>query len=214
MAKTFLELKTNVCNDINDTSDHMMGLVGVYLNTRYKYAFLTYNWDYIKDDYTIAVTAGTQDYNLPADFNKELYVIDSNNALELNKISVKDISKNYASRLTEQNTLADYCIFNKDDGTRKIRFLPIPANDTTVVMPYIAEPVNMSSDTDTPILNLDYAIELGAKADAWRYKKQFAKAQQFEVLYVQAVENIFFANVNHPNEVHVFNVKPYSRDIV
>ena len=63
-------MANNVANNIMASSDtSLKTLIKVWLNKRYMQVLRAINWEAINDDYTISLTAGTQDYDLPSDYN-------------------------------------------------------------------------------------------------------------------------------------------------
>lgn len=94
----------------------------------------------------------------------------------------------------------------------KIRLHYNPSNSLTLNVPYYRRPYPLSNDNDTPIIPCADGIELGAIAQAWRYKRQFAKAQEFERLFEKWIVDVAWDQENQPNQTHQFNPKPYSRD--
>lgn len=70
----------------------------------------------------------------------------------------------------------------------------------------------LSSAYDYPVIDCGEVIELGAIADAWRAKRQFAKAGEMERLYEQGLDRLIFNRVKTPNEIIHFGVTPYSRE--
>lgn len=96
---------------------------------------------------------------------------------------------------------------------RKIRLMDIPNGVVTIQIPYLTKQLPMSSDYDYANIDCDEALEAGATADSWRYKRQFAKAQSYEALFEKALANIAFNMANQPNLVNRFNPQPYPRNI-
>ena len=47
-------------------------------------------------------------------------------------------------------------------------------------MPYHIKPLPLLSDNDYPIIDIADLLEIGAKADGWKYKRQFAKSREME----------------------------------
>jgi len=88
----------------------------------------------------------------------------------------------------------------------------IPSSTYTIAIPYIINPMPLSQDYDYPVLDIGDLLEIGTLADAWRYKKQFAKAQTMEILFNQQLQEYIFAKENQPNQVHQFIPEPYDRD--
>jgi len=194
-------MKTNVATDIQDTSDAMKTIIGTYLNRRYFSVLRAINWEAVNDDYTVSVVAGTASYTMPSDFRKELYVVDSTNNLNLTRVPLGSIGRNYPSGVNDSGTANQYSIFVDDSGDTIMKLHYVPATSSTFLMPYIISPVAMSGDTDEPILNLADLLESGAKADAWRYKKQFNKAGVMESLYTKELSEWIWDYENQTNEV-------------
>lgn len=96
---------------------------------------------------------------------------------------------------------------------KKIRLMDIPNGIVTIQVIYLTKQIPMTSDYDYPNVECDEALEHGATADAWRYKRQFAKASFCESLFEKALANLAFNMASQPNLVNRFNPKPYSRNI-
>lgn len=217
MSKTFAVLKVNVGTNIQDTSAAMATIIGVYINNRYMDILRRVNWEVVNEDYTITTTAGDQDYALPSDFGKELYCLDATNDRYLTRKTLQEIGDLHTGSLTDLDAPTEYAIFDKwVCGARsKVLWLyKIPASTYDLSLPYIISPTAMSADANIPMFDCDDVIELGATADAWRYKRQFAKAQDLDLLYEKGIINLIWDKVNQPNRVHLFNPSPYPRDTV
>ena len=192
MSKAYSVMRTNVKNNVMDTSasgSTFDSLVGVYINNRYRDILHRINWNTIDDDYSFNTTAGIQDYVLPADFGKELYCLDSTNKKTLPSMTMQEWIDNYADSYTLQDAPSKYITFDYMDTAtppargKKIRLVRVPNAAYTIILPYIIEPAGLASDNTNVIIPCEDAIELGATADAWRYKRQFAKGDEFERLY-------------------------------
>jgi len=88
----------------------------------------------------------------------------------------------------------------------------IPTTTLTVGVPYIIKPLPLTEDYDYPIIDIADLIEVGAKADAWRYKRQFAKANVFETLFTSQLSEYIWDKENDPNKVIQFNPSIFDRD--
>ena len=199
--KSFSTMKTNVATDVQDTTDSMKTIVGTYLNRRYFQVLRAINWEAVNDDYTIAVSSGTQSYTMPTDFGKELYVVDTTNGLSLARVPLSMIGREYSSDLASQGAVSQYSIFTDDSGDVIMKLQYTPANSLTIAMPYNISPTAMSADGDEPILNFADLLETGAKADTWRYKKQFQKAAVMESLFTKELNDWIWDYENKTNEV-------------
>jgi len=214
MGRDFSVIKNNIATDIQDTTNTMKAIIGRYINRRYQQVLRAIDFEYINDDYTIAVTAGTSTYTLPTDFKKELYAIDSTNGNTLKRISFQDLARDYENDLTTSGTVSRYIIFTDDANAKKVKLHYNPNTDITVDFPYIATPVALSDDADEPILDLEDLLEIGATADAWRYKRQFGKAQQLELAFNQMFADFIFKQENQPNMVTQFKPVPTNRNSI
>jgi hypothetical protein len=217
MSKTFLQLKTNIGNNIQDTSAAMATIIGVYINNRYMDILRRVNWEVVQEDYTIPTVAGDQDYDLVSNFGKELYCLDSTNNRYLKRKTLQEIADRHVENLTDEDAPTEYAILDKwVCGVRsKVLWLyKIPLTVYTLALPYIIAPTAMIVDGEIPMFDCDDIIEIGATADAWRYKRQFAKAQDLEMLYEKGIMNLIWDKTNQPNRVHLFNPSPYPRNTV
>ena len=302
MNKTFSTLKTNIANEIQDTSTSMKSIIGNYINRRYFQILRAINWKNIRDDYSFSTIAGTQDYILPDDFGKEIYVLDSTNGSELSKVDLQDLVREYPSGISSTGTVKRYVILedtvqsqpssastitvvsssasdttqtvlirgissnveitesvtltgttnatttnsfsrikaiSKSANTvgkitvtagsttiavlapkvlesryKKIRLHYVPTQALTIKMPYIIKPLSLIEDDDYPIIDIADLIEIGATADAWRYKRQFVKAQSYEALFQAQLADYVWDKVNQPNEIIQFRPEVFDRDLL
>jgi hypothetical protein len=63
-----------------------------------------------------------------------------------------------------------------------------------------------------PIIPCEQALEYGATADAQRFKRQFAKASDYENLYERAINVLIWDKENQTNQVVQFMPHAYPRD--
>ena len=212
MARNFSVIKTNVGNNVQDTSTGFSVILGNYINRRYFQVLRAINWNYINEDYTISVTAGTQDYTLPTDFSKIVYCVDTTNGREIDGTTIGKIAQAYPNNLTTSGTIRRYATFSKDDGSQVIRFHYNPDTDRTVALPYIVKPSELSADGDQPVLNLEDILEVGATADALRYKRQYAKAKDYEAQFRIHLDDYIWEQANDPNRITQFTPTTYNRN--
>lgn len=212
MARDFSVIKTNVGNNVGDTSATTLTLIGVYVNKRYFQILRSINWSYVNEDYTISLVAGTQDYALDSDYGTELYAVDITNGIELARVSLEDLGRYYPGDLTTQGQTKRYAVFNSDDGSTYFRAHPVPSANVTVDFPYVVKPSALSADGDQPILDLEDLIETGATADLYRRKREFAKAKDMEVLFQQMLSEYIWEQANQGNQIHQFKPAVFNRD--
>jgi len=89
-----------------------------------------------------------------------------------------------------------------------------PSELITIAMPYIIKPLPMTNDYDFPVIDIGDLLEIGAIADALRYKRQFAKANSYEIMFTQQLNDYIFDKENDPNEIKQFTPYTYTRDYV
>lgn len=109
-------------------------------------------------------------------------------------------------------TVAVLAPADMDYKVRKLRTHYIPGNAVTLKLPYQIKPYPLSSDYDSPQFNCADGIEIGATADAWRFKRQFAKAGELDRLFEKWIIDEQWDLENNPNQTHTLNPKPYDRD--
>ena len=75
MNKTFTVMKTNVGKMVLDTTTTFATLIGVFLNDKYRDVWRRILWSgVIDDDNTFTSVADQANYDLPSDFEEELFV--------------------------------------------------------------------------------------------------------------------------------------------
>lgn len=304
MNKTFTVMKSNIGSNIQDTSSAMSTIIGRFINDTYADFLRRVNHQAYEHTYTFDTIANQQDYILPANFGKELYVFDGTNKKELSRIDLQTLIDSFGSTFSDAGTAARYMIIpsrvqyqpssasvitfvssSASDTTQQVlvrgisdgveivetvtltgtssaattntftkvislsktavtvgkvtatsnsgtvniavippqildyriillRLHPIPSAVVTIYCPYIIAPQPLYNDYDTLIVAADDIIEDGATARALRYKRQYAKAQDFERLFEKGITNYIWNAINQPNQIYQMNTKPYSRDTV
>lgn len=198
--RDFSTMKNNVGTDIQDTSSVMAVTIGRYINKRYFDILKLSNWQAVNKTHTITLaTLAT----LPSDFGKELYCMEDDTTYT--RIDIEQIAQ-----ITPEDT--NYSIFSDQNGVRQI----MTWNDTstTLKLPYIVKPVELSANTDTPLIPCESIIEVGAIADCWRYKRQFAKAQAMEVMYADMLSNFIWDYENQPSQKRQFTPLTFDKDLL
>lgn len=212
MARNFSVILDNIGDAVQDGSATTRAIIKVYANRRYKQILRAINWNYINEDYTITIVAGTQDYTLPTDFRKELYVTDETNNKQLTKLTMEELVRDYVGTITDSGTIDRYVIFRSDSGDTKIRFHYKPASAGTVQVPYIVNPAELSADTDQAVIDVEDLIEVGATADTWRHLRQFSKARDFENLFTSMLHEFVWDEYNQPGKVYQFRPTVFNRN--
>lgn len=303
MNRIYIDMQTNVGNNVQDTSSATQTIIKRYINDTYFDLLRRFNWNFCNHDYSITTVAGTQDYALPRDFGKELYVLEDTNNAEVEYISPQQLIRDYAATWSSTGTVNKYTILDKPvldqpssasiitivsdaagdtsqsvlvrgvvggiedtesinlngtssaDGTKQftriisisktaattgkvtvtsnsaavtiatispevlhykvkcVRFHSVPSAAVTIRMPYKISPLPLNDNTDVPLIDADI-IEQGATAHTWRYKRQMAKAQEWERIYEKAIINMIWNQENQLNQVNKFQITPYSRETV
>lgn len=153
MNKTFTTLKDNISGDLQDTSVAMKARIGRYINKRYFDILRRINWQNARPDYTKDSASGTQDYTLPVDFGKEIYVLDTTNKLKISRIDLQTWVAKYASNPTGTGTPDFYVILDSPVATQpsaasKLACVSSSASDTSQVLHIrgIADGVEVEED--------------------------------------------------------------------
>lgn len=214
---TFATIGSKVGTRVGDTSATFLTTINMYINDRYLRIFKKFNWPTIVPSYQITTIAGTSDYVLPADFKYELYVFDATNNKDIPRVSIQDLERIYPDILESQGNAWKCAIFDSMDNSspspkiqKTLRFFENPSQASTYNVPYIKQGVALSATTDLPIIDMaDLASELGATADAWRTKRQFQKAADFEVQYEKVIQEMIWSVANDPNMVVQFRPNVY-----
>jgi len=228
MSLSYSTLKTNVGNRVIDTSTAFATIIGTFINHRYKDILRRINWNSLNPDYALTATSAStvpsaSTYTLPSDFGKEMYVLNTGTNDLIPRVELDRLAIEQTTYLQSTGTIESYDVFETKDSTaasaeasaariKRIRFWRAPSTDNHFTIPYIMYPADLSADTDELVIECETAVEYGATADAWLYKRQFAKAQQFEALYERELQNLIWNQVNQPNQVPLMNVLPLDRD--
>lgn len=101
-----------------------------------------------------------------------------------------------------------------DYKIKLLRLFQIPGYSATYKIPYIINPLPLSTNYDTPIVDCSDILELGATMRAFKYKRQFSKAQEYERSYESSIVQFIWDKENQPNQIKQFNPKTYDRDYV
>lgn len=146
MAKTFTVLKSDVGNLVQDTSTALATLIEGWLNDGYRDVWRRCLWsEIINDDYTITLVSGTQPYNLPADFDEEIFVADKTDGFSLARSNEgnwwRERTTAYSGGTISNGTSVRYVILKEKmqsdyKGIGVIMFDPTPNNTHVIAMPY------------------------------------------------------------------------------
>jgi hypothetical protein len=195
MSKTFAEMKTNVGNMVQETGSDMSTLIGVWLNDKYQDVSRRMPWSALIDfDYSFSSATGTATYNLPTTrFDREIYLADITDGAPLTRMT----EGNYWEERTDAysagiltDSVPDVYLILRQEG--KLRLFPTPAGTAVPV-----------------ILDIEYALELGAIAEAWAYLGRFQKADYFMQRYEVEVSKRIAQERTQFNQYHQMMLKGY-----
>lgn len=110
------------------------------------------------------------------------------------------------------NTLASLAPSEKEALYKIVLLHYVPTGVITIKVPYIIKPAPLTNDNDYPALDIADLIELGAKADAWRYKKQFTKANYYDTLFEKELAEYIYEKENHASGITQFEPTVYNRN--
>jgi len=212
MSKQFSVIVGNVGSEVQDTSTALQTLIKNWINRRYQQVMREINWNVINQDYTISVTSSAQDYELPSDFGKEISCVDSTNGESLTRVDIQRLYMDYPDSVSDSGVVERYAIYRSDGKKDYIRFHYYPSSSITVALPYIVKPADLSADSDTTIMPIEDLLEIGAIADAWRYKRQGAKANDYETRFGIELQKFIWNQENQPNQVTQFIPATFDKD--
>ena len=157
MNRRYADIVANVGSNIQDTSTAMQTIIKRLTNDAYFDILRRYNWDFFNHDYSLTTTAGTQDYELPRDFGKELYVLEDTNNLSLTYVEPQVLVRDYPSTWDSQGTVDKYTILKKKVLTQPtsasvVTFVSDNAGDTTQTV-FVRGIVDSVEQTDSATLN-------------------------------------------------------------
>ena len=132
--------------------------------------------------------------------------------------SIKSISKSAASvgyvTITSNSAAVTNALIPRETLETRyklIRLHYVPSSVATISLPYIIKPMPLSQTYDYPLLDIGDLIELGSIADAWRYKRQSTKSQQYEILFQQGLQDYIFEMENEPNQITQFSPTTFDK---
>lgn len=96
-----------------------------------------------------------------------------------------------------------------DYRVKILRLVQIPNGSWTIEINYQQRENELNQDGDYPVVDCYDILEAGATADALRYKRQYAKAADWDVIFEKRLNNLAYAYEASPNKVNVFNPRTY-----
>ena len=302
--RTLTVMKSNVGNAIQDSSTPMLALIQNYINDRLKEIYSRMKLQgYIRADYSLTTTSGTEDYVLPQDFDTELTVLDTTNKRALTRIDIQQNVAGFSSQINDTGTTTHYLILDKttitqptsastisvssssssdttqtifikgydsngyedyesitltgttpvvstktysrlktisksaatvgtvtltsnsgvvtnavlsrqmlDYRIKVIRFVQIPNQAMVIEINYIPGFMELNQAYDYPIFDCTDVLEAGATSDGLRYKRKFAEAADFDIIFEKRLANLIFNYEAQPNKVQLFSPRPYRRE--
>lgn len=133
--------------------------------------------------------------------------------------SIRSISKSAITTgritITSNSGAVTVAVMSPNDkaySVVSVRLHYTPTSVVTISMPYIINPYPLVNSYDQPVIDCADVIELGATMMAWRYKRQFSKATDYERQYEKALDTLVWNNENSFNQGHFFGTLPYPRD--
>lgn len=297
-------MKTNVANEVGDSSSSFASKVGVWINNRYEDFINSYPWEELFSVCSVNSTAGVCAVNIPNNFEQIVFVWDATNGTYLTETDEQEVYKYNADTMstTSKSTPTLYytkwdCVKNQASAANAIMAKSSSASDTTQTLlvrgivsdvetyetlsfsgatvvtatnsysqilalsksaatvgkvtvydndgtTVIAEipkenlisrylrllfhwcpsgtstyhvrgkrrVLPLSQTDDYPAIDCATELEKGATADAWKEKRQFAKASEFEAEYQMMKQKKIFERMNRPNMIHQSIPLPLDRN--
>lgn len=95
---------------------------------------------------------------------------------------------------------------------KKLRLVPTTNGAITLEIVYTQKALPMSQSYDYPLLDCEDILEAGATADAWKYKRQNAKADYWESIFEKRLDDWMWSKENQADRVHLFSPSTYPRN--
>lgn len=207
MSKTFAEMKTNVGNMVQQTDASMATLIGVWLNDKYQDIARRMSWSVLIDfDYSFSSASGTALYSFPTTrFDREIYLADITDGCAISRMTEGNFFE-------EENDIStsgtpDVYVVLRQEG--KVKLYPTPNSVHVYSMPYKMYPDTLTGTAVPVILDCEYALELGATAEAWAYLGKFQKADYFMQRYEAEIAKRISQERTQFNQYHQTLPKGY-----
>ena len=141
-------------------------------------------------------------------------VVTSASFLRLKEISKSGVTVGTVT-LTSNSGAVTNAVLSRpmlDYRIKLMRLVQIPSSVFTVEINYIPGFLEMTQSYDYPLIDCADVLEAGATADALRYKRQYQKASDFDIIFEKRLANLIFTNEAQPNKIQLFSPKPYQRE--
>ena len=152
-------MKTNTGSLIQDTSSGTATKILVWLNSKYKDIWRRVNWTAITDDdFTFESAVGTSLYDLPTDFEEELFLANIANGESIQRVTEgefwRDRTGAHQADTIPNGTVRRYVILEETKITsgvvrRQIRLDPPPSVVDTYALPYKRSFIPLIATTGT-----------------------------------------------------------------
>lgn len=109
--RPFSTIKSNVANNVQDTSSSMDTIIGKYVNDAYSDLLRRINWKAIDEDYNFSLSSS--EHVLPDNFGKALKVWDSTNKLHIVETTIEREVDNRLSTIDQTGTVERYVILSR-----------------------------------------------------------------------------------------------------
>ena len=169
MNKVFSTMKTNVGNMVQDTTSTFSTIIGNFINDRYREIWRMCLWSaIIDDDYTFESVVNQANYDLPSDFEEEIFVQNiATGDKPPNRKTIgqwwRDRGEGYAEDALGSNTPNNYVILKEAINSSGqplgvIKLDPPPSVAETWAMPYKRRHTDLLGITGTATTNTEFKI--------------------------------------------------------
>lgn len=136
----------------------------------------------------------------------------TNSYARIKALSKSAVTTGYVTITDGTNTLTILAPEELESRVKLIKFHYKPAATATIHLPYIVKPLPLSQDYDYPVIDCADALEIGAIADGWRYKRQMAKAREYDRMFQSLIADMTWDMENQPNRINQLIPETYNND--
>lgn len=162
-----------------------------YINQAYRELSAAHDWPWLETTSVFEQEAGTPEYGLPADLNRLIAVIYTDQGAEAQpqRTSLVSVLTRFGNNVGESSLPPEYY----RQGSNLV-FVPTPSSTQEVVLVYQAQPAALAGDEDEPVFDSAFHVYLAQSAIALYLESE--ESYEHAAYYHGLARDIFFNMVN------------------